>query len=207
MWLKNARIFVCELLSDSSSPLGTTEMFNLWKGENVSPKFITGETLSDLERSDGTSYMSIYERSIYSLTSSFASSANIESQGSSETGMYGVAFGTGSVPPTEDDYCFSGERISGLTSSNVSLARTIEVNASGFSYTTEYTISNTLGNDITIREIGLISCVSGKFTIATSSRYKSALIERTVLDSPVTIPAGGVGKVTYTIRINNFTTT
>ena len=27
-------------------------------------------------------------------------------------------------------------------------------------------------------------------------------VERTVLETPVTIPAGGVGQVTYTIRMN-----
>lgn len=55
------------------------------------------------------------------------------------------------------------------------------------------TITNNNETDITIGEVGIV--------YQTGSSY-SVLFERTVLESPITIPAGGVGQVTYTIRMN-----
>lgn len=50
---------------------------------------------------------------------------------------------------------------------------------------------------ISIGEIGLIASSSNSYTTAD---YK-ALYERTVLDTPVTIEAGGVGIVNYSIKL------
>lgn len=60
-----------------------------------------------------------------------------------------------------------------------------------------YTITNSSATDITIAEVGLW----GYINYAASS-MENALLERTVLDEPVTIPAGGIGMVTYSIRYN-----
>ena len=54
------------------------------------------------------------------------------------------------------------------------------------------TITNNNATDITIGEVGIV--YQGSNT--------AALLERTVLDSPITIPAGGVSQITYTIRMN-----
>jgi hypothetical protein len=60
------------------------------------------------------------------------------------------------------------------------------------------TITNTSGEDITIGEIGMISPF---YYNTTSSARRQALKERTVLDSPLTIPAGGVGLIDYSIKL------
>lgn len=101
----------------------------------------------------------------------------------------GVYFGNGTTPPTLDDYTFSGEILknAGATSSV-----NIEEDDDGATYTAVYTISNTGDTDFTVSEVGLVWAYS---------TYR-ILFERTVLDTPVTIPAGGVGQVTYTIRFN-----
>ena len=106
----------------------------------------------------------------------------------------GVILGTGNTPPTPEDYALSGEIITNFA---FSAAVTIMEDAGGCTWSALYTITNTADTDITIREIALMVSNSNY----TGKDYH-ALIERTVLDSPVTIPAGGVGVVTYTIRMN-----
>lgn len=104
----------------------------------------------------------------------------------------GVAFGTGTTEPALDDYTLSGNIVSTLTPSSET---TITHTADFSSLTCVYTLSNTGDADVTIAEVGLFS------TPITNSGYRICLLERTVLDEPVTIPAGGVGRVTYTIRM------
>ena len=107
----------------------------------------------------------------------------------------GVIFGAGNTPPTIDDTTLSGNLISGFSySSNVSTAR----DEAGTTLTALYTVTNNSTNPITISEIALIANLSNSYTQA---MYKG-LLDRTVLDTPVTIPAGGVGQVEYTIRLN-----
>ena len=108
----------------------------------------------------------------------------------------GAHIGTGTTPPTIDDYCFSGDIIKDFTYS-CSLTRNYDEN--GSSITALYTITNTGGTAFTIGEIGLIANLGNDNS---SNITYFALLERTVLETPVTIEPGGVGQVTYTIRIN-----
>lgn len=106
----------------------------------------------------------------------------------------GIVFGDGSAPVTPDDYTLSGNIISGITAS-CTVSNELVDNVS----TTKSIITITNGNDsdITISEVGLMA----KTSLSDNAKY-SFLTERTVLDTPVTIPAGGIGQVTYTIRFN-----
>jgi hypothetical protein len=105
----------------------------------------------------------------------------------------GTIIGTGTTPPALDDYCLSGTMITAFTSSsNISKGS----DEQGDYLEALHTITNTGSEPFTIGEIGLV----GRSSNATnaSSRF---LFERTVLDEPVTIPAGGVGQVTHKIRM------
>ena len=111
----------------------------------------------------------------------------------------GVILGTGTTTPTLNDYCLSGDMITTFTySKNV----TVTSDESGVTITALYTITNTGSSAFTIGEIGLIAASYNK----PAPGYK-CLVERTVLDTPVTIPAGGVGQVVYTITFNYPTAT
>lgn len=101
----------------------------------------------------------------------------------------GVIIGTGDTPPTIDDYCLSGDLITNFTYSS-SATKTIDNNQA--SIRVLYTITNSGSDAFTIREIAL-KCGN---TTGTSGQ---CLVERTVLDTPVTIEPGGVGQITYTI--------
>lgn len=103
----------------------------------------------------------------------------------------GVYFGTGTTVPTIDDYTLSGEIITTI-SWNVNYTTT--VNDDGGMFKGVYTITNKGTETITIGEVALMAGLNGSGTT-----YK-ILLERTVLDSPVTIEPSGVGQVTYTIE-------
>lgn len=104
-------------------------------------------------------------------------------------GSGGVIFGDGDTEPIVDDYKLSGNLISGLSASVV---QTQTVEDDYMEIENVYTLTNTNTTEVTIREVAYCHQLSAY----------GVLMERTVLDEPVTIPAGGVGQVTYTIRMN-----
>lgn len=105
----------------------------------------------------------------------------------------GIVLGTGTTLPTLDDYILAGSRVTTISGS---LSVTREYDSSGITVKCTCTITNTGSDSITIGEIGYC----GSCYIA-SGATRVYLIDRTVLDSPITIPASGIGQVTYTIRM------
>ena len=107
----------------------------------------------------------------------------------------GVIFGTGNAIPTIDDTALSGDLVSGFSyNSHVSAKR----DADGVTITALYTVINNNAEAITISEVALIANL---YNNNTQAMYKG-LLDRTVLDTPVTIPAGQSKQITYTIRFN-----
>lgn len=111
----------------------------------------------------------------------------------------GVIFGSGDEPATPNDYTM--DYIQGLTTT---VNKTFADDDNGASCTAVYTITNTNANDVTISEVGIFSKIQTRATADATggANYGPYLLEHTVLDTPVTIPAGGIGQVTYTIRMN-----
>lgn len=106
----------------------------------------------------------------------------------------GVIIGTGTTPPQLEDYKLSGDMI---TTFSYSAGVTAKEENNGLVFTALYTITNTGTEAFTIGEIALMAGFGSD-----AKQDSKALVERTVLDAPVTIPAGGIGQVTYTIRLN-----
>lgn len=106
----------------------------------------------------------------------------------------GVIIGTGTTPPTVDDYALSGDMIT-TYSHSATVTRTDDANGSTF--TGVYTITNTGESEFAIGEIALMAGMGNGL-----DKSHKALIERTVLEHPITIAPGGIGQVTYTIRMN-----
>lgn len=109
----------------------------------------------------------------------------------------GAIIGTGTTAPTFDDYALSGELISTF-SATVSFSSAADND--GVTNTAVYTITNTGSTAFTIGEIGLFVNATNAATSTTGGKY-CVLVERSLLEVPVTIPAGGVGQVTYAIRM------
>ena len=105
----------------------------------------------------------------------------------------GILIGSGATPPTLDDYRLEAQITSGMTASN---SRGFDENGNPY---TIITLTNASDKAITVREIGVVG--SGYYN-AGSSGSKNVLLDRTILESPITIEPGGVGQITYTIRMN-----
>lgn len=125
------------------------------------------------------------------LTFSFISTNYSKSESST-----GIALGSGITPATVYDYKLESMITSGLS---VSISRS---NDEDNNIVFIFTITNTSASDITIGEVGVIQ--SSNTSAGGGTAY--VMTERTVLDSPIAIPAGGIGQVTYTIRLNYPTT-
>lgn len=119
------------------------------------------------------------------------------------SGKSGVIFGDGTGEVTSKDYKLFGEPVFGFSSSNVTtISETRYDDKNRPQLFREYTLSNTLGKDVTIGEIGLCLSVF-HYTGPSSGRYYPVLLDHTALENPITIPAGGVGKITYTITLDS----
>lgn len=108
--------------------------------------------------------------------------------------MNRVVFGNGNVEPKIDDYKLSGHIITGISTT---VSNTVSLDGEDAVQSSVFTITNNNNDDITISEVAYC----GK-ACSTTSGSGVGLFERTLLESPITIPAGGVGQVTYTIRMN-----
>ena len=109
----------------------------------------------------------------------------------------GVVFANGNVPVSIEDYKQSGDALSNIT---VSCSVEVVSDAKGQTITGNYTITNNATEPQTIGEVCIFSGIL--YRVGSYNQGKYVMIERTVLDSPVTIPAGGTGQVTYTIRLD-----
>ena len=114
--------------------------------------------------------------------------------------MGGVSFGTGTTPADISDYYLE----SILDPKKIGVATPSEVSFSQFDTHEEHSvtfgITNKTAEAITISEVGLTAVPY--YSSSGNSTRKCVLVDRTVLDTPVTIPAGQSKQITYTIRVN-----
>jgi hypothetical protein len=109
----------------------------------------------------------------------------------------GVYFGTGTTPATRNDITLESPITSGLTVTKDGIA--ITANESGqYCVIGTYSVTNTGADDVNIWEIG---CFAGIRT-ANSNGYTAILMDRTVLDAPITIKAGETKTVNYGFEFN-----
>lgn len=118
----------------------------------------------------------------------------------STSSPYGVVFGNGTTPETVNDCNMAGELFSTYTHSQT---LTCEYDETGVTTTIRYTLTNTSETDFTISEVGIFGYAYVKKNGSSYYFRYNILLERTVLETPVTIPGnGGVGQVTYTFRMD-----
>ena len=102
----------------------------------------------------------------------------------------GVIFGDGTVAPALSDTKLSGNIITGIVgTANL----TQKIDATGFTFTADITVTNNNNAPVTISEMGRLVARSSTHTV---------LIERTLLEKPLTIEAGGTGKIMYESRFD-----
>lgn len=114
---------------------------------------------------------------------------------------YGVAFGSDSTAPTENDYTL-GSQITGISAPAPTIETVIDTTNWRYIARLDYAVSNNTGTTITIAELGLfevfyVATTRGATPSASSSNRHSFMIDRTVLDTPITIPNGSAAVVRY----------
>ena len=145
----------------------------------------TSSTITNIENTTGTVSMSSSTSNWYGV---FSSMNYYETNGT----QY-VRFGSGTTPATVNDYKLESLIDSGITVAQPSKVTT-EQTDSYILWTVTFGVSASA--EITISEIGLIS------KARLPSGETNTLVDRTVLDTPITIPAGQSKQITYTIRFN-----
>ena len=123
---------------------------------------------------------------------------------SGSSASIGIVFGTGTTPPTENDYTVENI-ISGLTLS-ATPTKQYSFDSATNKYTVfyDFTLANGTGEDITINEVCLFANVFPTSTkgenpgTGTSNKF-AVLMDRTVLATPITIPANSSGVVRYSM--------
>jgi hypothetical protein len=116
----------------------------------------------------------------------------------------GICVGSGDTPATEDDYILDSI-ITSEISGSVSHSFGADENDNPY-IIYNVIINNTSSNEITINEIGMIQNVHCSYSKGTASgTYYKFLIDRTVLDEPVIIPAGSSKAIVYKFQANIYT--
>lgn len=123
---------------------------------------------------------------------------SITDSGSSAT--VGVAFGSSDTPATDEDYTI-GSIISTLSGTVANAVTSYDSDAQKYKVYINYTLTNTGSESITIKEVCRFNYVFPASAIGQQASsfgtQKSVLIDRVVLDTPVTIAAGESGIVRY----------
>ena len=110
----------------------------------------------------------------------------------------GVVFGSGTTPATENDYNVESAILSGLSVPTPTVTYSYDNEKVARKLT--YAVTNTSSSSITISEIGWrvkLNCTTSQGSGSTIE--ETVLMDRTVLDTPVTIPAGETRIIEYSI--------
>lgn len=108
----------------------------------------------------------------------------------------GVYFGTGSTPAKKTDYTLESPITSGLSIVSPSVVKEIK-SGDVYTFSSIFHVKNTTESELNIWEIGIFTPIE-RYT----NEYYLALMERTVLSEPITIPPGEWKCVTYKITFN-----
>lgn len=105
-------------------------------------------------------------------------------------GLGYIVLGNGTTKPTPEDFRLESQITTNLSCDSVSVSRNTTVKT----YTA--TFSNSGTSDITVTEVGYVSRIIYMYS-NWNNIYDNFLMDRTVLDTPITIPAGESRTVTY----------
>lgn len=111
----------------------------------------------------------------------------------------GILLGTDGTTPTENDHDLKSQITSGISAAVTSEQDVDSANNPYLKFT--MVVNNNTSSDITIREIGYaqnVTVTTKKGTQSTTAT--SVLIDRTVLSTPITVPANGSAGIVYTLK-------
>ena len=112
----------------------------------------------------------------------------------------GIYVGTGDTAPTANDYCLEQMITSGISASSSSITSGLDDSGNPFVQYL-FTITNTTSSDITIKEVGYSQYLYVSNSLnGDAVNYNTLLLDRTVLTTPVTVPANDSAAIKYTLK-------
>lgn len=132
-----------------------------------------------------------HESTATEVFNSLINTMNHISTSSSNSVLY-LKVGTGTIPPTADDFQLN------YIEDNIPCDSAVVGNSANNTKTYTATFSNPTNSDITITEMGLYGKIM-YYNDGTTGEiyYDDFLLDRTVLSTPITIPAGESKAITY----------
>lgn len=109
----------------------------------------------------------------------------------------GISLGTGTTQPTLDDYTMEERITAGLSASVV---RTVGEEDGSPYVVYDLTVTNTSARAVTVTEIGYQQNILSAVSESGSAGNAVHLLDRTLLDEPVTIPAGQYAVIRYKLQ-------
>ena len=113
---------------------------------------------------------------------------------------YGIAVGSGDTPATENDYTLE-TKINTLTATSTSIAQNYDSTTGKLHIDFTVTLSNSTASDIVVKEVARVvrhhRADHLNDSISTNSSYTCIMIDRTVLETPLTVPASDIGILRY----------
>lgn len=119
------------------------------------------------------------------------------------TSSAGFRVGTGTTPPTENDYSLEAQITSGITGV---VTRVYEAKSdySGWVIKATLLITNAGAEPITITEIGAFDYIRANTAQNATGQGNQRLfmVDRSLLAVPITIPAGESGAIEYSVEVS-----
>lgn len=166
--------------------------FNLWLDSSSTPAYIP------IKRPNGTKSWARGPININQMKSLCLPADSNSINYYYTTDYHGIKVGAGNTSPGIDDYCLESMITSGLSMTVTSVTRSAIDETP--SITLVISVTNTSNSDITIKEIGYQGSVNGtNIKGATSQTTYYPLLDRTLLDSPITIPSNETATISYTL--------
>lgn len=177
-------------------------MLTKW-AKDVLTMSLSGNVLFDVEANDAGKHAVTLAKSLlnnaYGITwYSYGHGYSLRVSTISDTSSDGVYIGTGDTEPTENDYCLKSPITSGVTGS-ATKTNIYDSSTNTTKVRITITVTNNGSESITIKEVAKVvsfdtaSAIGG---VVTGNR-RAIMVDRTLLETPVTIPAGEAGVIFY----------
>ena len=111
----------------------------------------------------------------------------------------GIRLGSGNTQASEDDYNLDSRITSGLTASSPVVTYGVDENGNPYKVFL-FTLTNSTNSDITVAEIGYFQQLYTSSSQGAISSTATIMLDRTVLSTPVTVPANDSAVIKYTLK-------
>ena len=150
----------------------------------------THDWIAHLVNYDGVAFEKAYK---YNVSSPRAWLGSMGHPKVTNLGSDGTWFGKGTTPPTPDDYTMEDPYVNGELRVQCSSVVTGTHTEESYSVSIVYNVTNTTSEDLTISEIGV-------FSLHLSTGQYFCLLDHTILENPVVVPAKRTVAMEYVIK-------